>query len=107
MESVSVAIKGHMLPSVYTCTEKEGTVSGAQIQQHLQKLTLVETVVVVFPLAVSLQQQVVQAEPHLAIQFGHLQMVLNRNRLPFAVYVLLQLIYRGSQTEGRAIRDRL
>lgn len=97
MESESVAIKGHTLPSVYTCTEEEGTVGGAQIQQHLQKLTLVESIVVVFPLAVSLQQQVVQAEPHLAIQFGHLHVVLNGNRLPFAVHVLLQLIYRGER----------
>lgn len=25
---MSVAIKGHTLPSVYTCTEEEGTVGG-------------------------------------------------------------------------------
>lgn len=94
----------HTLPSVSTYAE-EGTVSGAQIQQHLQKLALVETIVVVFPLAVSLQQQVVQAKPDLPIQFCHLQMVLNGDRLPFAIDVLLQLTYRGSQAERRSTRD--
>lgn len=79
----------------------------AQTEQHLQELTLVETVEVVLPLAVSLQQQVVQADPDLAIEFGHLQMVLHGNGLPFAVYVLLQLTSRGSQEKRRSVRVRL
>lgn len=65
-------MKGHQsptdtLPSVYTCTVEEGTATRAQTQQHLQKLVLVESVEVVLPLAVWLQQQVVQADPDLAI----------------------------------------
>lgn len=78
------------------------------MQRHLQKLVLVEAVEVVLSLAVSLQQQVVQADPDLPVQFGHLQMVLHGNRLPFAVYVLLQLTSRGQAelSEGSLKRPK-
>lgn len=85
---------------------EEGTGTRAHIQRHLQKLILVETVEVVLPLAVFLQQQVVQADPDLAIEFCHLEMVLNGNRLPFAVDVLLHLASRESQIERRSVRFR-
>lgn len=72
---------------------------------HLQELVLVETVEIVLPLEVSLQQQVEQAYPDLAVQFGHLGMVLHGNRLPIPVDVLLQPAYRGRVTKAELTPD--